>query len=270
MLKTCCFAMLCMALAGCSFTMRSPPTNYRGNYEPNCDTGTGRPVADGVGLAIFSLAGAGNLGAGLSRDPSLKNDSERSAAIAFGTVSLGIAAIEAWALGSGISTINSCKKANAMWAAGAPEREEKELDRQLAQCTSREKSIEALARTKASGLTGCAASDAKVSCSECNRAMGVYYHDPECTVALCMRELTCTGSTCEETPRSKELQVALDRLVLETTCERGTIALVSQAEWRVGTETAFRLRACNSVDYVCTVAAGRAACSTALAGSSPR
>lgn len=72
---------------------------------------------------------------------------------------------------------------------------------------------------------------------------------------------------CVETEASEAataLRIATDRLRLESNCPAEKIALTSQAEWRRGTETAYRFEACGK-PYVCTTAAGRTDCKAALA-----
>lgn len=71
---------------------------------------------------------------------------------------------------------------------------------------------------------------------------------------------------CDETPASAartELRVATDRLQLETNCPVEQVKLIRQAEWRRGSETAYRFDACGRT-YVCTAAAGRTDCKPAL------
>lgn len=89
----------------------------------------------------------------------------------------------------------------------------------------------------------------------------------------CDREWLCGFHTaptnayvCEESGRSREetmRQIVLDRLALETSCPRAKIEVLSKTEWRVGTETAYRLSACDRA-FVCTTAAGRVDCKAAL------
>lgn len=94
------------------------------------------------------------------------------------------------------------------------------------------------------------------------------------TATGCGREWFCrfdargysSGYACSETPVSKEVvtrKVVVDRLALETLCSVDRIEVVSQTEWRVGTETAYRLIACGAA-YTCTAAAGRVDCKKAL------
>jgi len=95
------------------------------------------------------------------------------------------------------------------------------------------------------------------------------------TATGCDREWSCRFnhsayltqySVCEETPASKETitrKVVVDRLALETMCPANRIAVTSQSEWRTGTETAYRLTACDQ-PYICVAAAGRVDCKKAL------
>jgi len=71
---------------------------------------------------------------------------------------------------------------------------------------------------------------------------------------------------CKESPESElrtTRKIVVDRLSLETSCPQNQIEITGQSEWRVGTEQAFRLRACGK-DYTCTSAAGRVDCKEAL------
>lgn len=89
----------------------------------------------------------------------------------------------------------------------------------------------------------------------------------------CEREWTCgfrlapvNAYVCDETPRSREettRKIVIDRLGLETSCPKARIEFLNKTEWRVGTETAYRLSACDR-NYVCTAAAGRVDCKAAL------
>lgn len=121
-----------------------------------------------------------------------------------------------------------------------------------------------LRHISASG-TGCPAQLIEITedVSAGNRTTGTW------TARGCEREWHCGLSampTCTETAASEArtiLTVATDRLQLETNCPADRIRLVRQADWKRGTETAYRFEACGK-HYVCTAAAGRTDCKPAL------
>jgi hypothetical protein len=104
---------------------------------------------------------------------------------------------------------------------------------------------------------------------------------PECTgwdsswLASCtadQRQYACSmdghgNVTCQETQRSHAkilVEIVTDRLALETGCDKNRIRIVNKTEWVRGSEEAYRLEACGSL-YVCTTAAGRTDCKSAMA-----
>lgn len=123
--------------------------------------------------------------------------------------------------------------------------------------------------TSVAAITGCPSSDARPhTVGEINRAgVGVF------TASICDRDFTCTTSgrvnleaECSETKQSVETtnqKVVVDRLQLETGCDRKEIRIVSDADWGRGTERAYRMTACGT-PFVCTTAPGRTDCKAAL------
>lgn len=63
-----------------------------------------------------------------------------------------------------------------------------------------------------------------------------------------------------ETSRARtEARACADRLSLQAKCDKKLIVLITRTDFKVGTEQAFRFRAC-SKEYICTMNAGHIEC----------
>jgi len=121
------------------------------------------------------------------------------------------------------------------------------------------------------------ATSLQVGCPESSLEVGLDGWPYGWTASGCKRAWSCTTphdnpgapsqTTCTETQESRaetETDVVVDRLALETGCDRKAVKVVSQAAWSRAGEKAYRLDACGR-PYVCTTAPGRTDCKAALA-----
>ncbi len=124
---------------------------------------------------------------------------------------------------------------------------------------------------KTSAELGVAQSSCRATMTRPNDGSGNFGWDAVCDGRKYACEQKCFGragctTNCKET-RSSEAhtltKVVVDRLALETGCPKKQIEIVSQSEWKRGSETAYRMKACGKM-FVCTTAAGRTDCKAAL------
>lgn len=253
-------ALVLVLLSGCSLAFtRPPPYQWDPEHPPRCEPqASAIPVGGDFALGLGDLALGGVL---IGSAVSGYQSSQESTAIAasVGGLFLALAGLHGWSGVTGINRGQACRDAHDEWAPANRAWREQAPQREAIACGIAKEKRTATAKVFASHETRCDAAMAEVECADkCVSGVAV------CMVALCMREFECASGPCKETERSKELQVAIDRLALETSCDRKSISVISQAEWRAGTETAFRLGACSS-EYICTVAAGRVNCKPAMA-----
>jgi hypothetical protein len=138
--------------------------------------------------------------------------------------------------------------------------------------------IESSLRRTSSPYLSCSEEQIQVS----NYSQGMAGYAPSTWTATgCDRTFNCSlyvaaaGSglpdrtDCRETAGSESQtlgRVVVDRLSIETGCPPEKIAVVNQASWSRGTETAYRMTACGK-PYVCTTSAKGTDCKAALAAS---
>ena len=82
----------------------------------------------------------------------------------------------------------------------------------------------------------------------------------------CDQDQTRKGITCVETDRSRRKtirRIVIDRLALETNCNKENVKVIQEGAWSRGSETAYRLIACGS-EYICSSSNDVTRCKKAL------
>jgi hypothetical protein len=78
--------------------------------------------------------------------------------------------------------------------------------------------------------------------------------------------LSCQESGCSEARTIRE--IVIDRLALDTDCDKSRVRIVGQSDLKRGSETAYRMEACGSF-YICTSSYQRVECKPEAASKEP-